>query len=348
MSRKRPESRVSLEKLEIEYGAVQSLAKRFSDELVRQLIILLDRDKIPLGFPIESRVKSWESIVEKVKRLSLVLSSVTDLQDLIGIRLVTLFQRDSELICGLISGTFNVIQREDTASRLRGDQFGYSSIHFVISLPEVWLAVPSFSSLPKLKAEIQVRTVAQHLWAAASHILQYKRETNVPEPIRRSIHRASALLETVDLEFERVLKEREVYRRELDLSVSPTALNTDSVGLLLDSLLPAENKDDDKEDYEELLADLRNFDITTAEQLVDLLKKHRDAILAMEADEVTRRAKHHDFHGSSDKNRILQKGVFFTHVGLVRCALEREIGKEKWDDYMSSRPLCELWDVDTE
>lgn len=56
-----------------------------------------------------------------------------------------------------------------------------------------------------LKAEVQVRTVTQHVWAAASHVLQYKQEASVPLPVRRSIYRVSALLETVDLEFERVL-----------------------------------------------------------------------------------------------------------------------------------------------
>jgi ppGpp synthetase/RelA/SpoT-type nucleotidyltranferase len=59
--------------------------------------------------------------------------------------------------------------------------------------------------------ELQLRTLAQHIWAVASHKLQYKREASVPVPIRRSINRVSALLEMVDLEFDRVLLEREQY-----------------------------------------------------------------------------------------------------------------------------------------
>ena len=76
-------------------------------------------------------------------------------------------------------------------------------------MPDDWLNVPTFREFKGLRAELQIRTLAQQLWAAASHKLQYKRESSVPYPIRRSIHRVAALLETVDLELERVLSERD-------------------------------------------------------------------------------------------------------------------------------------------
>jgi hypothetical protein len=52
-----------------------------------------------------------------------------------------------------------------------------------------------------LKAEIQIRTVLQHAWAAISHKLQYKREDDVPAPLRRKLFRLSALFELADDEF---------------------------------------------------------------------------------------------------------------------------------------------------
>jgi putative GTP pyrophosphokinase len=69
-----------------------------------------------------------------------------------------------------------VLERQDAQLRLAEDQFGYASIHFAVELPASWLRVPSRAGLGGLRAEIQVRTTAQHIWAAASHKLQYKHE----------------------------------------------------------------------------------------------------------------------------------------------------------------------------
>ena len=254
-----------------------------------------------------------------------------------GLRLIFLFKRDADSICSLVHDTFTVIKQEDTRSRLKEDQFGYASFHFVIKVPESWLVVPAFSSFGDLKAEIQIRTVAQHLWADASHILQYKNELNIPAPIRRSINRVSALLETVDLEFERVLDEKDIYRQTLNPRDIDQTLNTDSLELLLDSMLPAKNKDEiDGENYEELLADLRRFGVTTTEDLINIINGNKEAILEEDAMEVRRQIHDNVAAYSENPERILIKGVFFTHVGLVRCALQRQFPKE-WETYATEK-----------
>ena len=114
-------------------------------------------------------------------------------------------------------------------------QFGYQSWHYVIAFPEKWLSVPSLCDFRGLRAELQLRTIAQHLWAAASHKLQYKAESSVPLPIRRSIHRVSALLETVDLEFDRVLQEREDYLKQAASRQPTKPINVDVLAQILDS-----------------------------------------------------------------------------------------------------------------
>jgi GTP pyrophosphokinase len=53
-----------------------------------------------------------------------------------------------------------------------------------------------------LKAEIQVRTIGQHAWAAISHALQYKREQDAPVNVQRRLARLAGLLELVDDESE--------------------------------------------------------------------------------------------------------------------------------------------------
>lgn len=187
----------SIENLELEYRGLVALADTFCTEVSRQVSHLLTDAGVTLGFPIESRVKSWASIVEKCDRKDLHLTALSDLNDLVGLRVVLLFRRDVVATCSLLEGHFEIVESYDTQERLQEDQFGYSSRHFVVRLPHRWLTIPTFSQLGPLKAEIQVRTVAQHIWAAASHTLQYKQEQNVPVPVRRSMSRVSALLETV-------------------------------------------------------------------------------------------------------------------------------------------------------
>ncbi|MDI7259042.1 MAG: RelA/SpoT domain-containing protein [Thermodesulfobacteriota bacterium] len=197
-------------RLQHEYHDLAPVAKRFAEMLVREIHKMTVRHDIPLAVPIEHRVKTWSSVEGKLKRNPFHGASLSELHDLIGIRLILLFKRDISRTCDLIDKTFQVQGRRDKGEDLSYEQFGYQSFHMIAKPPKTWLSVPSFEEFRHLEAEIQVRTLAQHMWAAASHKLQYKQEDAVPPPIKRSIHRVSALLETVDLEFERVLGEREV------------------------------------------------------------------------------------------------------------------------------------------
>src|SRR6185437_7926382 len=137
----------------------------------------------------------------------------------------------------------------------------------------------TFAALGELQIEIQVRTLAQHIWAAASHKLQYKHEQSVPPPLRRSIHRVSALLEIVDLEFERVLLERREYVGEkVAAPAGSERLNVDLVEITLGEIFPPENRED-QEAYDELLDELFSMGIETVKQLREMLLRQRDKVV---------------------------------------------------------------------
>lgn len=319
----------STEQLQSEYHALAPLAERFNGSLRDELEEVLKTNKITLGVPIESRVKKLDSIVEKIERKTLSLESITDLPDLIGLRLILLFSRDVAKTCDLISKTFTVLQKEDTQERLGESQFGYQSVHYLIQLPKNWLSVPSLASVGQFKAEIQIRTVAQHMWAAASHVLQYKHESNVPFPVRRSINRVSAILETVDLEFERVLDARESYISALTSVEAKGPLNVDLLATILDSILPKENKFE-PEPYSDLLPELLHFGIDSTEALKKLVQGRLPDALKEDSDTVERYA------GMESLPPVLASrvanGVYFAHVGLVRAMLRKEFGK-KYSQY---------------
>ena len=274
---------------------------------------------------MEARVKSLTSVEEKLTRKSSSTKTVADLTDLVGLRLILLFKKDLEKMDEVIRHTFRIVDFENTADRLDETQFGYQSNHYLINLPDAWLKIPSYADLGELTAEVQVRTLAQHIWAATSHKLQYKREESVPPPLRRTIHRVSALLETVDLEFERVLDERATYvETSADTTVS-ASLNVDLVAKLLGEVWPTKNADE-TEDYDELLDNLNGLGITTVSDLRDILERQRAATLRHESSRVAECTP--DDYDEEDADRY-ERGVYYTHVGLTRDALTRELGKKR-------------------
>lgn len=319
-------------KLKSEYQLEYAKAERLMRCIEEQISTVLSNNSITLGVPIESRVKSWVSIEEKISRKSYALESVTDLNDLVGIRLILLFRGDRDRLSDIIKDHFDIVSHEDAGAKLGEAQFGYQSHHYVVRLKSEWLKVPSYADLGGISVEIQARTVAQHIWAAASHKLQYKREDSVPIPLRRTINRVSALLEIVDLEFERVLSERDAYlSQQSEGNDSDRQLNVDLVDIIATKILPQANRDPNDDDLDEVLGDLLKFEIKTTKQLENIIIKHFDAIMKED-----KRLVRSNLYATEDSDRIA-RGVYFTFAGLIRQALMEEFGEEEvrkvlWSD----------------
>lgn len=325
------------ELLRREYETVYPVAVNFAASIEEQLSSLMDGKPLSLGVPIEKRIKTWTSIKGKIERKNLLLSSVRELDDLVGLRVITLFLRDLQTIQDLLQDNFEILHTEDAGKKLDEAHFGYQSVHYVLALPHSWLNIPTMKEFKGLRAEVQVRSLAQHIWAAASHKLQYKRESSVPEPIRRSISRASALLETVDLEFERVLAEREDYLNDVKESeVDELELNVDLLNPILSTEFPLRNKEYD-EPYAELLEDLNAFNINKVKELKNLIEKNWSCIWEREKSSLEETAARLEakqkLYGTSKER--LEAGVYFTHVGLARAALHCQFGEE-WNEFIKS------------
>jgi ppGpp synthetase/RelA/SpoT-type nucleotidyltranferase len=315
--------------LEKQYETIEPLCDQFGGELTRQLEELLSEKGTSLGFPIQYRVKEFNSVAEKIERTAFKAQHIRELHDLIGVRIILLFQRDVEIVRNLIKENFRVISEDDKQKSLGEGEFGYSSIHFQIGLRETWRQMPTFKKVGEFQAEIQVRTVAQHIWAAASHILQYKNEAGIPPPIRRSIHRVSALLEIVDLEFERVLEKRESYKNQPSANFAET-LNVDLLAKILDERLPLKNRRD--EDYAILLEDLLAFSITTSSLLRELIAKHLQTALVNDA-ALLESYRSNPQTASSDN---IKRGTAYSHAGLVRNMMNAQFGQE-WGEYRKAK-----------
>ena len=328
----RQRRRQSAQTLRVEYDRRAALAAKLAECLFEQVATLFRQNDLTLGVPLETRVKEWDSIQGKIDRKSLFLSSIDELNDLVGLRAILLFRRDLSKADKIIRDNFEVISSEDVSERLETTQFGYQSQHYVVKLLESWTSIPSYSDLGSLKSEIQVRTVAQHIWAAASHKLQYKREESVPPPLRRTIHRVSALLETVDLEFSRVLEERDTYlEADIHAESSVSSLNVDSLQKVLGGIFPAENKSN-MEFYDDLLRELEELGVSNTEQLQEILSKNRSAAIKKDKEYVAEYSKQTELTGTMKEK--VSKGVFMSFTGLARWALRAHFGEQKVDGVM--------------
>lgn len=315
--------------LEKEYSQIRASVYPFLDDLKRQFSILLKGESVSFAVPIEGRIKDWASIREKVERKGTSLESIKELNDIVGLRVILLFKKDIDITLRSVEKALNLVEKENKVSSINDDQFGYSSIHCIGYLPDEWLSLPVFSNFNGVKVEIQIRTIAQHLWAAASHLLQYKKEQNIPPELRRSVYRMSALLEVVDLEFDRVLQERELLRNEITTFNEEEKLNVDIVEGLLDEAFPDGNKLPGEENYSLVLEYLRCFNLDTVGMFRTILKI--GAPLAMEHEKNIVNGYRYD--SLLIDNERIKKGVFYLHSGLALQALAEVLERnEKSED----------------
>ena len=91
---------------------------------------------------------------------------------------------------------------------------------------------------------------------------------------------------------------------------------------------PEQNRSPKKEDYADLLEDLKET-VTSKSQLKKLLIKHRAAALEEDKKRAAEILKG-DENSSGPAMERAKLGCFFVHVGLTRVALEREFGEGFW------------------
>lgn len=151
---------------------------------------------------LDSRTKTISSFKDKITRSSKAYNDPLDeITDICGIRIITYYQNDADEIGKLINEQFLVDKEHSVVHVEQGAEFGYKSSHFIIQLKNERQELLEWESFKAIRAEIQVRTVLQHAWAAISHKLQYKNEQDVPLVLKRKLFRLSALFELADDEF---------------------------------------------------------------------------------------------------------------------------------------------------
>lgn len=170
----------------------------FFEEFQHAVEKILIKHKIPVAFSISGREKSLDSILEKhtSKRYE-IKNTITELNDLIGLRIVVLFPEFKSKVVDILSETFKLIGNA-SKSKQNPNTFGYSSVHLILGMKDEWIQLPHWENHSKKKIEVQIRTLSEYIWAETSHALFYKRNENIPNILNRELSKLSALLEIVD------------------------------------------------------------------------------------------------------------------------------------------------------
>ena len=163
---------------------------------------------------VAHRIKTRESVAEKMERKPDKYTSPKKMTDLLGVRIICYFNDQVDQIAEIVREKL-VVDPENSVDKrklLDPTAFGYLSLHFICTLPkDSWYP----EEICDLKFEIQIRTVLQHTWAEIEHDLGYKTEFGIPRDLRRSFSRVAGLLEVADDAFLRIRASIKEYDRDV-------------------------------------------------------------------------------------------------------------------------------------
>lgn len=145
---------------------------------------------------IESRLKSIQSIMEKLSRKSFAVSmksAVANLNDIAGIRVICPYVEDAYTVAKLLTSQDDVHLKEIRDYIRHPKPNGYRSLHLILEIPvflqEGRILVP---------VEVQIRTIAMDFWASLEHDLRYKAHGIVPQDISDELQQVGEDISRLD------------------------------------------------------------------------------------------------------------------------------------------------------
>ena len=171
----------------------------------------------------KSRVKSFESYYKKILRKqpdAAIKKNLVQLTDMMGIRVICAFMEDLSEVERQLMANFDVKEVERKGAEQSFREFGYESVHVLISIPEDCYPPEKdeFPLAPDTVCEIQIRTILQDAWAEVEHELIYKADFSpVDLPLRRKLASINASLTLSDIIFQEIRDYQKKMQSELAL-----------------------------------------------------------------------------------------------------------------------------------
>lgn len=169
---------------------------------------------------IKKFMRKYQSDLEKNGTPYEIKDHITDL---VGLRLVCLYEDEIEPIGQLIRDNFDVIDVTDKTAEIEGTEnaFGYKGLHLDLRLDAARAAMPEYQLFAPFPFELQIRTVVQDSWSTLDHKIKYKK--SIPPALKRRINTLAALFELADREFRQVRDETELEIERAEAEPEPEA-----------------------------------------------------------------------------------------------------------------------------
>ena len=161
---------------------------------------------------VEGRVKDESECIQKFTRkyrpsleeANLPYEIAPYISDLIGVRVVCLYEDELEKVAHLVRSHFDVMEVTDKVAAVEGTEasFGYKGLHLDLRPRLLPGAPPAPPGAQRYPFELQVRTIVQDAWAVLDHKIKYKKA--IPGPLKRRINVLAALFELADREFRQI------------------------------------------------------------------------------------------------------------------------------------------------
>lgn len=326
-----PERPNNVEKLLSDYDAKVALHESFRgtcETLIRQLL----RMEGLRVHSVTSRVKERSHLAEKLSRFGKDYATLSDITDIVGIRVITHFEDDVDRIAAVVQREFDFDESRSVDKRkaLDPDRFGYISVHFICNMRHDRSELAEYREFAGMRCEIQIRSILQHAWAEIEHDLGYKAGSPVPAPIRRRFSRLAGLLEIGDSEFAHIRDDLAAYAARVaeEIRQRPASVGLDDVSMRSFVASDPESNDIDREiatylgaafDAETSLGWLaeamQHVGIQTIEELRAALKDRKDFIL-----------KQYKIRVPRGRYSILTHGIGIFHLFQILLA---EMGDQK-------------------
>ena len=161
--------------------AIMEVETKFN-VLNEEMSLRYDRNPIET---IKSRLKSPESIIDKVSRKNLPLT-VEDIEeninDIAGVRVICSFQSDIYMLAEALlkQDDITLVEKKDYIQSPKSN--GYRSLHLIIETP-IFL----HDHKKMMKVEVQLRTISMDWWASLEHKICYKKNVPDYEKIRKDL-----------------------------------------------------------------------------------------------------------------------------------------------------------------
>lgn len=145
--------------------------EQFCQTIVDRLRLALRREGI--WADVSGRAKDVDSLIRKlIKKPKYAYETIGDKS---GVRIIVRYKDEVSLILAIVHRLFDCSDIDEKVDALKPDQVGYLSTHVEIRLRAADASASKFPPAAFV-AELQIRTMAQHLWSEMSHDTFYKND----------------------------------------------------------------------------------------------------------------------------------------------------------------------------